>query len=94
MGPSLMEIVKINKYIKVMIASLGSLPDLKGFEYDREQEETKKFNSGYSHNSLKSDNSDYSDNPYDSHSTSEVSILSCPFCLHICNTYDEGIKVL
>ena len=26
---------------KVMIASLGSLPDLKVFKYDREQEETK-----------------------------------------------------
>ena len=41
MGPSLVEIVKQNNYIKVMIASLGSLPDLKGLKYDREQEETK-----------------------------------------------------
>ena len=91
MGPSLVEIVQQNNNIKVMIASLGSLPDFKGFKYDREQEETKNESSGYSHNSLKYDNSH---NPYDSNSTSEVSILSCHFCLHIFNTYDEGIKVI
>ena len=69
-----------------MIASLGSLPDLKGFKYDREQEETKNKNPGYSHNSLKSDNSDYSGNPFNSDSMSEVSTLSRPFCLNCCNT--------
>ena len=78
----------------VMIASLGSLPDLKVFKYDRELEETKTKKYGYSHHALKSNNSNYSHNPYDSDSTSEVSILSCPFCLHIRNTYDEGIKVM
>ena len=35
-----------------MIASLGSLPDLKGFKYDHGQEETRTENSGYSHNFL------------------------------------------
>ena len=79
---------------KVMIASLGSLPDLKVFKYDRELEETKTKKYGYSHHDLKSNNSNYSHNPYDSDSTSEVSIFSCPFCLHICNIYDEGIKVM
>ena len=44
-----------NQLYKVMTASLDSLPGLKGFKYDREQEETKNENSGYSHNSLKSD---------------------------------------
>ena len=69
-----------------MFASLGSLPDLKGVKYDREQEETKTKNSGYSQHSLKSDNFDYPDIYHNSDSTSQVSTLSCPFCLHICNT--------
>ena len=93
MGLSLVEIVTQYNYIKVMIASLGSLPDLKEFKYDREQEETIKFSSGYSHNSLKSENSDSSDNPDDLDSMLELSIL-CYFYLQICNNYDEGIKVM
>ena len=47
-----------------MIASLGSLPDVKEFKYDREQDKNKKnFYSGYPQNSVKSENSDCSDNP-------------------------------
>ena len=76
-----------------MNASLGSLPDSKGFKYVSEQEEIKDDNSGYSHNYLNSHNSHNSVNPYDSDSTSEVSTLSYPFLLNISYTYDEGKKV-